>query len=564
MKNTYATYKSWTRRVAGLMATLVLTMSFAGEASARVLFQDDIFEDVVSEGLRLNSDDGGDEDVTLQFGNDGTDATVTFDDGLSELIFSGAGIDFSGVDRFELYNGAANPANCQEGEIFYNTTDNSTYICTATDTWTALSSGGSDNFEQVYAADGDDTLTTSDGNFTIDTGTGTFAVTGITNINDSNNTATNINTGTSTGAVTIGGGSGTVAINSSTWDISTAGVASGLTGITSTGTISFAAASSFLIPQGAANPGTCTEGSLFYNTTDNIVYACTATNTFSAVGAGGDAGTLDGLDSTQFLRADASDTFGSGAGAETLTIGDGTNGDTLGFAANSIIDFANATINNLDATDVNYDGTTVDAGLGDREFTSNNVVTDNTSFTAAISALDAAVGSGAPNVDTLIFHPEYPDTVVFADGSNNKGKLEALYDDTNNENYYEWTSQQGTAQDIDLKFRFVLPTDFASVGDFTYRYRTGTATEAENDVEVTVFNATNLTTGQPTQCAADTTNVSTSWATGTLAAASITTGCTGATALDAGDLVEVQIKLLADNTASAAADVGFVSLDYSN
>jgi hypothetical protein len=98
--------------------------------------------------------------------------------------------------------------------------------------------GSSGDFEDVYAEDVDKVLSTSGGNFSISTGAGTFSVTGISNFNLNNNTATNINTGTSTGAISLGGGSGAIGVNSSSWDISTAGVASGFTGITSTGSIS--------------------------------------------------------------------------------------------------------------------------------------------------------------------------------------------------------------------------------------------------------------------------------------------------------------------------------------
>ena len=107
---------------------------------------------------------------------------------------------------------------------------------------------------------------------------------GTVNLNNSSNNAVNIGTGTSTGAVAVGGGSNTVSIDSSTWDISSAGVASGLTGITSTGTINLSGASRFALAQSAGTPATCTVGDLVYNTSDNKVYACTATNTWTVSG----------------------------------------------------------------------------------------------------------------------------------------------------------------------------------------------------------------------------------------------------------------------------------------
>lgn len=218
-------------------------------------------------------------------------------------------------------------------------------------TWTSTAAGSTPDFEAVYTQDADKVLTTSNGAFTINTGTNTFAVTsGITNINDSNGTATtnigtgtttgtvtiggtgaqsinigtgaanktvnvgssnttsttsllsgsgglnmnvsnnqttNINTGTSTGQVNLGGGSNCVNVNSNTWDVSCAGLITGLTGITSTGNINFVSGSTFRIPQAASDPGTCSEGQQYYNTTTDTVRLCTATNTWTSAGAAG-------------------------------------------------------------------------------------------------------------------------------------------------------------------------------------------------------------------------------------------------------------------------------------
>lgn len=62
-------------------------------------------------------------------------------------------------------------------------------------------------------------------------GSGGLTVTGATSVNNNNNSATDINTGTSTGLVSIGGGSGTFALNTTNIDISAAGAISNATGI---------------------------------------------------------------------------------------------------------------------------------------------------------------------------------------------------------------------------------------------------------------------------------------------------------------------------------------------
>ncbi|HLG25622.1 MAG TPA: hypothetical protein VI588_02400, partial [Candidatus Gracilibacteria bacterium] len=187
---------------------------------------------------------------------------------------------------------------------------------------------------------------------------------------------------------------------------------------------------------------------------------------------------------------------------------------------------------------------------------------------SALQELGADTGANAANTEVLIFHPEYPDAVIFSDGTTNTGTLISDYDDANDENYYRWRGGGlGALQDIDLRFRFPLPADFTDVNDFTYRFRTDSTVAGDNNLNFTVFNATDETAGSPTSCATDTTNtsaVAATWETGTITEASIETGCTGATALDAGDIIEVLVKLLDNSGAADAALAGYLSLGYDN
>lgn len=57
--------------------------------------------------------------------------------GLTGITSTGS-VNFSGASRLALRQGAANPATCTKGDIFFNLTDTYTYTCTATNTWTAL------------------------------------------------------------------------------------------------------------------------------------------------------------------------------------------------------------------------------------------------------------------------------------------------------------------------------------------------------------------------------------------------------------------------------------------
>jgi len=52
-------------------------------------------------------------------------------------------------------------------------------------------------------------------------------------------------------------------------------------GLSAIGNVDFQSASQFFVPQGSSDPGTCTEGEQFYNTIDNALNVCIATNTWA-------------------------------------------------------------------------------------------------------------------------------------------------------------------------------------------------------------------------------------------------------------------------------------------
>jgi hypothetical protein len=616
-----------------ILTASVLFLSMAGTASAAILFQDDTFATVESDAIQIGSNDAGAVDTSIQFGADVTatengnitwnigtnkfsfDHTVDITGGLSAtggVDFSGASqvrlrenvdpnlnsacanlgeviintttnvmmvcttvgtpgvwtgmtatnadtvdglhavsflrsdtssaytsgtlttnagttvdvngaLDASGATRFALPSGAANPGTCTIGDVFYNTGTSVLNVCTASNTWTAA---GPQDFESIYAKDADKILTTANGNFTIARGSGSFAVsgTGTTTLDQSTLTST------STGTTTINSGSAT----NDAIKLNATDAAGGITGLWGTGGLNFSSttgtfsisgtgASTLNATSGALNLTTTTSGNVAINSAANITFK--DSNLTSAIK----------LNNTQ-----------TGLAA-TYTAGDG------------IVD----ALNELTLTTAGNGASNIGLQAGSL----TNVTPATNDVQAALVALDAKVGAGMPNVDTLKFNVEYPDTVVFRDGSNNNGTLTDDYDNTNNENYYKWTTNNTAVQDIDLRFRFTLPTDFASVGNFIGRYRTGTATVADNKVDFAVTNSTDLTVGAPTTCASSTANFGTSWASATLTAASINTGCTGATALNAGDIVQVIVKLydISDVTAPGTfANAGWVSLDYNN
>jgi len=591
--------KNSLRQLVSLTVTLLLgTVLFASAASAAILFQDDSFHEIPSEALMLDSDGAGANATNIQFGADAiavengnitwniSTNTFEFDHSIDVTggITADGAVNFSGATSLRLREAAdpsATAACTTTGELIVDTTDSEVQICTGVGspgTWIALPAGDADTIDGIDSAQ----FLRSD---TSDTFT-----------------------------------SGTLALSAGTT-------------LDADGAVDFSGATSFLVRGGAGNPGTCTEGEIFYNSTDNILYVCSAANTWTSAGpqdfesiyatdADGVLTTSDGdfslavgtgefdvtstglidfnadsfdLDLTGAFAVDAvgasnvttdsgnltlsTTTTGnvalSGADDVTLTAGDDIIFDDAQLAAPiQLTDTATGisaeygTTGLVDTFNILTDFTTGDGAdiVGVEDGTLTNVALGNSSSVQeALEALDSAVGTASANNEVLTFYPEYPDTVIFQDGTNNKGKLEADYDDTNDEHFYRWTSKQGSTQDIDLRFRFPLPADFADINDMTFRYRTGSGVEGDNDVEVGIYNATNETAGAPTLCASDTTNTSAgSWATETLTEASIETGCTGATALDAGDIIEMAFKLFDNNGGADYADAGFITLGYDN
>ena len=794
--STLTSLKKGARLVASLSFAILLGLNSVAGAQARILFQDDSFADVVSEGLIINSDDGGDEDVTFQLGNDGSDATFIFDDGTGDLSITtpGGDIDF-GDENLSTTGGLAvdgdvdftdaDSVHIQEstdpttlvgcaitGEIILDTTDNEIQICTATGADAVAAVGsvivtagtGGDTYQVTVNANigsvvpfntslaqtaidiasditnnvtgysasavGTTITITADVGGTSGNGTVSTAVTGTAATTDNNTTGGLDGTATWTtiaagDASTLDGIDSTQFLRSDTSDNFTSGTLTTDAGTTVdvNGVFDASGSTGFQIREDsdpATNAACASVGEIILDTTDNEIQVCTVTGGAGAAtwvnvasgsvqdfesvySADGDStltasGTFD-IDATGAvgIDSDAGLTLGgagisltSDGGVLSLT-GDGTNdidlsnaGAALDFDAGSFdvlttggISLDAGAASNLttsagdltleatagstnvnggeaavDAVRINASnaagGIDVDAGTGgiaidttgalsiDSVGTSNitndtgdltietttsgdlnltgagDIVFDDGTLTGTITLSDTdtdwdatfssdgiidninsfastATGEGASNVgiedagsyftgtdveaalqelgadaarnnDVLTFYPEYPNTVVSQDGSNNKGKLVSEYDAVGDRNYYEWTSKNGSLNDIDLYFRFELPADWTDTNDFTIDFQTGTAVAGENAFDVTLVNITDSST----TCASSTTNVNTSWTTITLAEASIETGCTGGTLLDAGDIVEVQIKLYSDNTGAAFARAGQITWSYDN
>ena len=219
---------------------------------------------------------------------------------------------------FTLTNGGLNITGAGATAIG----NNAGTVAVDSTTWDISTAGVASGFTGITSANGTISLNANSGVNTTSIGTGTTSGTvaiggnadqvavdsstwditgagvasGLTGITSANGTislnansgvnTTSIGTGTTTGTVSIGGNADQVAVDSSTWDISGAGLASGLTGITSTGNIVFTGATSFRMPQAAADPGTCNVGQTYFDTATATVKYCRVANTWVPMGRG--------------------------------------------------------------------------------------------------------------------------------------------------------------------------------------------------------------------------------------------------------------------------------------
>lgn len=180
----------------------------------------------------------------------------------------------------------------------------------------------------------------------------------------------------------------------------------------------------------------------------------------------------------------------------------------------------------------------------------------STNLEGALAEISTSLNASGAIVDVLKFYPEYKSTVY--DEGIYRGRLDSIVDATEG-NAYKWTTQRNSDQFMTLKTRFVLPGDFADGKALTLRYKTLNAVLGTNSVGVEVYNVTDSQS-----CGTATSAASATWNTLTLAEATIETGCTAGTVLNAGDVVEVRISMMADNTGTGEAYVGAFRYDYLN
>ena len=148
---------------------------------------------------------------------------------------------------------------------------------------------------------------------------------------------------------------------------------------------------------------------------------------------------------------------------------------------------------------------------------------------------------------TIYLVPEYENSLKMPDGSSNRGTLKTKYAD--NHSYYEWTTNEPTAQDYDIVVRVKLPDGFSSF-DATAPiklYNKVSDVTGNTKVDVTMFDTANvavtLTGGSALKNA--------TWTESTIT-------ISGTPTFTAGGWVTFIIKLTADQ--NDTVDVGELSL----
>lgn len=175
-------------------------------------------------------------------------------------------------------------------------------------------------------------------------------------------------------------------------------------------------------------------------------------------------------------------------------------------------------------------------------------INGNLSFTGGAAITGAVIDGGvntiqnipfsaiAPHAKQIRLSPAYDSAVLSEDGSDNKGTMKLMYEDLgpgNRHNFYNWSSNLPVAQDLDLVFRYQLPTEFVSftATPITFTYQTSDAVVANNSTTITLMD----TAGSPVTLVGATNLASVAWTDANITFA-------GAPTFTAGNYIEFRIK----------------------
>ncbi len=234
-----------------------------------------------------------------------------------------------------------------------------------------------------------------------------------------------------------------------------------------------------------------------------------------------------------------------------------TNIDTTGGSVDFEGLFANDADDTLTTSNSDF---TINSGTGDTIITSNdwgvdasgNITTNGTVDGVDLQSIPFA--NLATRAKELVFSPEYPNFAVEQDGTANKGKMEVFFVDDGGaakRNYYNFTTRNGSIQDMYVTLSFQLPLDFVSFtgAPLNVNYQTSDGVITTNQVDIELYD----TTGTAVALTGGSDLANAAWTN-----AAITFG--GGETFTAGSTVTM--KLLLQSTSSGFARISDIVFNY--
>jgi hypothetical protein len=191
------------------------------------------------------------------------------------------------------------------------------------------------------------------------------------------------------------------------------------------------------------------------------------------------------------------------------------------------------------AADVTFGSLTVGvAGVG------NDYITLDT--TAGFQAYGAA-----RHTKRITLTPEYSGAVFHSPGSNDVGYMTSDYNSSHN--YYEWTTDQATAQVYDIVVRYQLPSDFDGFATGTFKLW-DYASNSNNAVSYKILD------NSGTDCYGGFQTAAVSY--GSWNPATLTDPTTGGCSFGANDVITIMIEPSANTAVTNLTRVGEFQFDY--